>query len=56
MRNSGTLGTARFRCANFKIAVHGDGVAVDDFAAKKFGECEGKSGFAAGSRAKNYDQ
>jgi hypothetical protein len=57
MRNFGALGSGGLGCADFKLAVHGDRVAVDDFSVKAAGDGEREGRLAAGSGAEHdYDE
>jgi len=54
--DTGALGGSWFRCANLKLAVHGDGIAVHDFALKALCKRQGERGLPASRRAEYHDQ
>src|SRR3954469_24691992 len=56
VRNAGALFSRRFRGADVKAAINGDGIAIDDLAMEFFGECKGKGSLATRSRAEDDDE
>lgn len=55
MRGAGAFCGSRLGGADFEFAVHGHGIAIDDFSVEMFGEGEGKRGLSGGGWAEDYD-
>src|SRR5947199_9758700 len=56
MSSSNPRGCTWLGSTYFKISIHGDGVAVHDFAMKALGKNNRKSGLATSGRAQYHDQ
>ena len=56
MRDAGALGSRGFRGSNLKLAIHGDRIAVHDFAVKAFSQRQRKCSLTASRRTEHHNQ
>ena len=56
MRGTASFGCSRLGCSDVKLAIHGDGIEIHDFAVKAFGERARERGLSAGRGAKHNRQ